>query len=94
MDTKQILAELRAERSRLETAINALEQIGVGIAPVRVGRPAAGPEAGPKRRRTMSAAARKRISEAAKARWAARKQGANAPKKSVAKKAAPARRRF
>jgi len=68
MDLEGIVTQLRAERNRLDQAIAALE----GTAPRR-GRPPK-PLAGGKRR-VMSAAARKRISAAMKARWAARKSG-------------------
>lgn len=60
MDTERIIAELEAERSRLEAAITALQR---GRA--RTGRGG---------RRRLSAAARKRISEGMKKRWAARKR--------------------
>jgi hypothetical protein len=90
MDTKQILTDLRIERERIDRAISALEGLdGTGIlkattpgaqpAPVKTGR-----------RRRMSAAARKKIAEAQRARWAKQKNAAPA-KKASAKKAAPAR---
>ncbi len=65
MDIETILAELRAERQRIDSAIAALEGGGRSSA----GR---GPGIGRKRRgpRKMSAEARKRISDAQKARWA------------------------
>ena len=75
MNVHQILDYLKAEISRLDAAIAALE----GSSPRR-GRP-------PKsalRSRTMSPAARKRISAAMKLRWAQRMG------RSPAKKAAPA----
>jgi hypothetical protein len=68
---KQIIQLLETERSRIERAIAALsdgqsDQSVSGIAhPVIVS---------PVRRRRMSATARKRISEAQKKRWAARKK--------------------
>lgn len=64
MDTQSIIANLEAERNRLDEAIRALR----------------GDRRGPGRPRTahgtrrMSAAARKRISEAQKKRWAAQKK--------------------
>jgi len=61
----RILAELKAERSRLEDAIAALEGGS---------RAAAGARRGGRGRRHMSAAARRRISEAMRARWAERKK--------------------
>ena len=66
----QVINDLRAERSeaqkevdRLEKAIGALQKL-VG----NPGRQAQGNE--PRKRRKLSAAARKRISQAQKARWA------------------------
>ena len=79
MDIQNILTDLKRERDRLNTAIAALE----GAAPVqrRRGRPAgsrnvATAASAPRRRRHMSAAARKRISEMMKQRWAERKRKA------------------
>lgn len=77
MDIQNILADLRSERERLDRAISALE--GLGSQTRRRGRPVgshlAATAAGPKRkRRHMSAASRKRISEMMKQRWAERKR--------------------
>jgi hypothetical protein len=66
MDIQQILSDLRSERDRIDAAIRALEGGRTGRGP---GRPA-----GSGKRRTMSAAARKRISEMMKLRWAERKK--------------------
>jgi hypothetical protein len=76
MDTKNILADLRAEFSRLTKAIAVLESLD---GTVTATTPTA--KAAPKRggRRRMSAAGRKCISEAAKARWAARRMQAAKP---------------
>ena len=63
MDTRSILAELRAERQRIDQAITALGSLDH-----------AGRSAKKRGRRHMSAAGRKRISEAAKAMWARRKK--------------------
>ena len=74
MSIAEILSDLKAGLARLDQAIAALE----GSLPRR-GRP-------PKtthRKRTMSTAARKRISAAMKLRWAQRK-GKSAPKKTAA----------
>jgi hypothetical protein len=69
VDTAAIIAELEAERDRLNIAINALQ----GSTRRRgKGRIAASPNNG--RKRHLSAAARKRISEAMKKRWAARRR--------------------
>jgi hypothetical protein len=96
MDIQRMLADLTAERNRLDQAISALEGIdstgstGAARRGRPPGRPAAGKTTG---RRRMSAEARRRISEAAKARWAERK-GTSGKKGTAAKNAtgAPARR--
>ena len=71
MDIQSILSDLRKEADRLARAISALEGLGSGK---RRGRPA-GSKSAPKKRH-MSAAARKRISEMMKLRWAERKKKA------------------
>src|SRR5580700_914476 len=73
MEINEIVAELTAGRTRIDQAIAALE----GSRPRR-GRP---------RKRTMSPAARKRISAAMKLRWAQRKR-----KPTPKKVTAPARK--
>ena len=67
MDATQIVHDLKAQRERIEQAIAALE----GRSGRRRGRPSSASAEGvqPKRRR-MSAAAKKKISEANKKRWA------------------------
>ena len=78
MDIKNVLTELEAERDRVNQAIAALENLqGVSSAPRR-GRPPKNQQSGgvismPKKR-TMSPAARKRISEMMKKRWAERRR--------------------
>jgi hypothetical protein len=85
MNIIEMVQQLRDERSKLDAAIQALEGVGGGSAPgKRRGRPpgssnkpsttAAKSTRAPKKRRTMSAAARKRIGDAARARWAAAKK--------------------
>ena len=76
MTFQQVVAELKAERDRFDQAIAAIESLKATNH--RGGRP--GSISAPKRRRRgMSAAGRKRISEAAKKRWAAwRKKRARA----------------
>lgn len=64
MNLDAILSELKSERNRLDGAIAALES-GARRGP---GRPAG------RRRRVMSAAARRRISAAMRAKWAERKK--------------------
>ena len=82
MNLENILAELRSERVRIDQAISALEGLAGPSAPRR-GRPPksqAAPTLGQTRRRTMGPAARKRISDAMKRRWANWK-GKATPKK-------------
>ena len=74
MNIHQILDDLKAEFSRLDSAIAALE----GPSPRR-GRPPKSAQ----RTRTMSPAARKRIGAAMKLAWAKRK-GASTQKKATA----------
>jgi hypothetical protein len=86
MDIQGIVAQLRQEASRIENAIAAL--MGLSSQPVRrgPGRPAGSKNAmaaSKPKRRTMSPAARKRISAAMKLRWAQR-LGKSAPKKAAA----------
>ena len=81
MDIRTMLAELYRQRNQLDQAIAALEGAYVTGAPRR-GRPPKNPQrvnilAMPKRR-TMSPAARKRISVMMKKRWAERKRRARA----------------
>jgi hypothetical protein len=68
MDTEAIIKELEAERTRLDQAITALQGRKRGA-----GRPTGSTNG---RKRRLSPAARKRISEAMKRRWAARKKAA------------------
>ena len=67
MDTQQIISELEAERDRLEQAISALR-----------GSIRRGPGTGRRGRRRLSAAAKRRISEMMKKRWAERKRAMKA----------------
>lgn len=81
MNITQIVKQLRAERSRLDAAVRALEGVSDGNSapgrrrgrpPGNTNKPAGGVSKG---RRRMSAATRKRISEAMRKRWAAVKAG-------------------
>jgi hypothetical protein len=77
MDTRQILTELRAERSRLDQAIAALETLsGVPAAPAAAPAKAAPAKSHHGGARHMSPAARKLISIRMKERWAERKKKA------------------
>ena len=73
MDIQNILNDLKRERERLDRAITALE--GPEVGQRRRGRPVGSLSSATTRpRRHMSAAARKRISEMMKLRWAERKR--------------------
>jgi hypothetical protein len=79
MDMNRILAELRAERDRINQAISAIESVN-STGRRRVGRP---PKAARKARQRgrMSAAARRKLSRLLKQRWAQGKmKRAQAPK--------------
>ena len=81
MDILKMLADFRAERQRIEEAIIALERLAGGFRGKRRGRPpkwisAASAESGlapARKKRTVSAAARRRMAIAQKQRWALRK---------------------
>jgi hypothetical protein len=92
MDIHSILADLRTEKERLEEAILTIERLAAGSMTKRRGRPpkwlaSVKAEAGssgareslePKKRRGFSAATRKKMAEAQRKRWAARKATAKA----------------
>ena len=71
MQILQVLAQLQAERDRIQAAINALSALGApgtsGTVTTTNSR---------RKRRAMSAEAHRKISEAQKKRWAARKKAA------------------
>ena len=69
MDRVTIIAELEAERDRLDSAIAALRSSQRGHARTLSGKPD-----GRSRKRHLSAAARKRIGEAMKKRWAEKRK--------------------
>ena len=71
MDTQSIIAELEAERDRLTAAIAALQGRQGKAVRIASGRPDG-------RRRPLSAAARRKIGQAMKKRWAERKKKAAA----------------
>jgi len=82
MDILKMLADLRAEREQIEQAILAIEHLAVGSRGKRRGRTPkwmakvneeAVETATFSTKRTMSAAARKRMADAQKKRWAAKK---------------------
>src|SRR5271157_4514342 len=81
MDIQAIVSDLKAERKRIDQAISALEGLTSVSSPRRVRpRKAKQAAASGKKRRGMGAAARKRISEAMKKRWATW-HGKSAPKR-------------
>jgi hypothetical protein len=73
VDTKKILSDLRTELARINQAIAAVESLSDTGVPVGADFKAASESASKPRRRRLSAAGRRRISEAAKARWAKRR---------------------
>jgi hypothetical protein len=82
MNLSEIVQQLRDERSKLDAAIQALEGVsgGASTPAKRRGRPPGSTNKpttkGPRKGRTMSAAARKRLAEGMRKRWAAaRKSG-------------------
>ena len=80
MDTRQILSDLHTELNRINQAIAALEALdGTGTATPITTTAAAKPGLQAGKRRRMSAAGRKRISEATKARWAAKRKAGEKP---------------
>jgi hypothetical protein len=73
MNVNEIVQQLQQERTKLDVAIQALEGISGHVK--RRGRPPGTKNnPGVRKRRTMSAAARKRIAEATRKRWAAAKK--------------------
>jgi hypothetical protein len=82
MDIQALVSDLKVERNRIDQAISALEGL-TSSSPPRRGRPPRTktpvPTAG-KKRRGLTAAARKRISDAMKKRWA-KWHGKSAPKR-------------
>src|SRR5664280_3633950 len=82
MDTQTIVSDLKAERNRIDKAISALERL-ISRSSARRGRPPKAKQVVPapgKKPRGMSAAGRRRISEAMKKRWAMW-HGKSAPKR-------------
>ncbi len=76
MDIQNILGDLKKERERIDRAIAALEGLG-STGPRRRGRPVGSGKStttSGRPKRHMSPAARKRISEMMKQRWAERKK--------------------
>jgi hypothetical protein len=78
MNISRILTELKAERERIEKAIEAIQALDKeSVAPSAASKP--GPKPGaPKKKRKLTAEGRKRIAEAARRRWAAVHKAAGA----------------
>ena len=87
METNRILAELRAERDRIDRAISAIEGLN-STERRRVGRP---PRA-VRTSRTFPAATRARMAAAQRARWAKAKQ--SQPSKPAQRMSRAARKRI
>jgi hypothetical protein len=87
MDTNRILADLRAERSRIDQAIAALEALDRSGTPTPARRSGTAQSAGRVQgRRRMSAAARQRLSAMMKERWEQRrKQAGQVPSAAASK---------
>jgi hypothetical protein len=90
MDTSKILSDLRAERERIDRAIAALEALTPTAA--QTSRPVQQPQVAPVKaggaRGAMTPERRRKLSQAAKKRWAQRKQTAQ-PNASAKQTAAP-----
>ena len=93
MDTTAILAALLSERDRLNQAIAALEALdGTTSSSAKPGRkPATVTVPTAPKKRVLSAASRKKMADAAKQRWAAKKAAEKKPaaKAPAVKKVAP-----
>jgi hypothetical protein len=82
MDTSKILAELHAERERLNQAIAALEALNGTAVSSQLGRTTRRNAAAPtqqRAKRVISAEARQRMAKAQRKRWADHKKAAKAP---------------
>jgi len=75
LDIHRILAELKAERDRIEQAIAAIGNIGAPRA--RRGRPP-GKSTGKRRKHRLTPEGRRRLSEMMRKRWAERRKRAKA----------------
>jgi hypothetical protein len=85
----EVIKKLEQQRIGIERALAALREIegpGSETPAPAAARPVGRPRKA-KRKGGMTAEGRKRLSEALKARWAARKAGASTPAKAPAKKA-------
>lgn len=90
MDTNRILAELRTERDRIDQAISAIE--GLNSTGQRRAGQAPRAVATPRKRGRMSGAARRRLSQLLKQRWAQGKMRPGVKAKSATGASKSARR--
>jgi len=75
MDTRTILADLKAELDRINQAIAALESLdGTATAMPRVAAPTAKVAPSQAKKRGLTPAGRRKLSSMMKARWAARRK--------------------
>jgi hypothetical protein len=74
VDTQEIVKELKAERSRLDQAIEALDGANTTQATVATDEPSSNAASPATKHHGMSAAGRKRLSLLMKKRWAERRK--------------------
>jgi hypothetical protein len=74
MNLDGIIKELKQERARIDSALSALEQLTPGVNKTTPHIQAAASNGAGKKRRRMSAAARKAIGDAQRKRWAKQKK--------------------
>ena len=72
MDTQRIVSELKAERSRLDEAIAALDGTNATRATIALNEPSRNAASPKRKRHHLTAAGRKRLSMLMKKRWAER----------------------
>ncbi len=77
MDIHAIVKELKRERDRLNTAIEALEETDLPPTPPKVSPTGNVPAPPAKKRRHLTAEGRKRISDMMKKRWAEKRKKAS-----------------
>jgi hypothetical protein len=92
MDVDRILSELRAERDRIEQAISAVAGLNSTGQRQTIRRAPRATASSPRKRGRMSVAARRKLSQLLKRRWAQGKMGRGAKVKPSAKSSKPARR--
>lgn len=74
MDIEEIIRQLTDERTKLDRAIQALQEIETNPGSARAGTLVSGSAPANTKRRGLTAAGRKRLSELAKQRWAERRR--------------------